>query len=140
MTVDTYTADTNSMLCFIADVLPPAADSIYSDALAGDATIQMPPIAAAETAYMLVNKDKIKGVKLRADGQDFVNALDDFLPVTVSKANMDDMRKMVNWLDTFPKQIHDALILANHDARGTKAVITSDRKMRQSNDVSTIWK
>jgi len=65
----------------------------------------MPPIAAAETAYMLERKDEIKGVKLRSDAQDFVNALNNFLPVTVSKANMDDMRKMVDWLDTFPKQI-----------------------------------
>lgn len=140
MTVGTYTADTNSLLYFIADVLPPAADRIYSDALAGEATIQIPPIAAAETAYILEKREEIEGVTLRADAEDFVNALDNFLPVTVSKANMEDMRKLVDWLDTFPEQIHDALILANHDARGTKAVITSDRQMRQSNDVQTVWK
>lgn len=140
MSIETYTADANSLLFFIADVLPPAADEVYTAALAGEATIQVPPIAAAETAYVLDRRDEINGVPLRADSEDFVRALDDFLPVTVSKADMADIRKMLHWTDTFPKQIHDALVLANHEARGTIAVITSDRKMRGSEDVVTVWK
>lgn len=139
MSRDTYTADTNSLLYYIADVLPAAADAIYEEALNGDATILLPPIAAAEAAYILDNRESISGVKLRADGADLVAALDNFLPVTVTHSDMSDLRSMIGWLSTFPKQIHDALILASHEARGTDAVITSDRKM-QNAGVPTVWK
>jgi predicted nucleic acid-binding protein len=138
MSRDTYTADTNSLLYYIADVLPAPADAIYDDALNGDATILLPPIAAAEAAYILENRETISGVRLRADGADLVAALDNFLPVTVTHSDMNDLHSMVDWLSAFPKQIHDALILASHDARGTDAIITSDPKI-QNTGVPTVW-
>jgi predicted nucleic acid-binding protein len=138
MSRDTYTADTNSLLFYIADVLPAAADSVYRDALNGDATIQMPPIAAAEAAYILNNRDEIRGIRLRADAEELVTALDNFLPVTVARSDMADLRSMLNWIDTFPKQIHDALILANHEARDTDAIITNDSQMHDAK-VPTVW-
>jgi predicted nucleic acid-binding protein len=138
MSRDTYTADTNSLLYYIADVLPAAADSIYEDALNGAATILLPPIAAAEAAYILENRETISGVTLRADGADLVAALDNFLPVTVTHSDMNDLRSMVAWLSAFPKQIHDALILASHEARDTDAIITSDPKI-QNTGVPTVW-
>lgn len=140
MSVETYTADANSLLFFIADVLPAPADDIYTAALAGEATILVPPIAAAETAYILNSREEINGIPIRATDEDFVRALDNFLPVTVSKTDVDDIRAMLNWTDIFPKQIHDALVLANHEARETKAIITSDQKMRELQAVETVWK
>lgn len=138
MTRDIYTADTNSLLYYIADVLPAAADAIYEEALNGDTTVLMPPIAAAEAAYVLDNRDTISGVRLRADAADLVAALDNFLPVTVTHSDVSDLRSMVNWMSTFPKQIHDALVLASHEARGTDAIITSDPKIQQTG-VPTVW-
>lgn len=138
MSRGTYTADTNSLLFYIADVLPDAADAVYEDALNGEATILLPPIAAAEAAYILNNREEIRGVSIQSDAEDLVTALENYLPVTVTSSDMADLRALLNWTDTFPSQIHDALILASHEVRDTDAIITSDDKIQDA-DVPTVW-
>jgi hypothetical protein len=138
MSRQTYTADTNSLLFYIADVLPESADAVYEDALNGEATILLPPIAAAEAAYILNNREEIRGIPLRSDAEDLVTALDEFLPVTVTRSDMADIQAMLHWTDVFPKQLHDALILASHEARDTDAIITNDPQIHDAG-VPTVW-
>ena len=55
-----YTADAVSLLVYLIDALPDAADQVFADAEAGTTDIQAPGTALAETLYS-VSRDKDGG-------------------------------------------------------------------------------
>lgn len=135
--VNTYTLDANGLLYYLVDILPPAAAAVFRDALNGTAVIQLPTIAAAESLYIVRNRDQIAGHSLRATPDDIVDGLDSYLPVTVVDAGLPDLQALLAWMDTFPRQVHDGLVIASHETNDTVAIITRDEKIQDH--VPTVW-
>jgi predicted nucleic acid-binding protein len=135
--MDKYTLDANGLLYYLGDVLPRDANEVFQKAAAGEAMIELPAIAAAEALYTVQNRDQIAGQELNATPNDVIDALDTRLPVRVVKLTMAEVRKMIGWMDVFTSQIHDALIVASHEANEREAVISSDPKI--TDHVETIW-
>lgn len=135
--VNTYTLDAHGLLYYLVDVLPPAAADVFRDALNGTAVIQLPLIAAAESLYIVRDRDLIAGHALRATPDDIVDGLGSFLPVTVVDAGLPDLQTLLPWMDTFPRQVHDGLVIASHETNDTVAIITRDEEIQEQ--VPTVW-
>ena len=118
-------------------MLPERANEIFEAATAGDVVIELPAIAAVEALYIVRNREQIAGQELNATPKDVMDALDTHLPVRVVDLSMTDVRKVVEWMDVFTKQIHDALIVASHEGNDREAVISSDPKI--ADHVETVW-
>ena len=132
-----YTLDASGLLRYFVDRLPPAADKIFDDAVSGDAILQLPAVAAAETMYIAYNRDRIAGEPFRGDPSDVVTILRADFPIVVHPVDLDVLGELDAWQDAFPRQLHDALIVASHAANDTEAVITSDEQIAAH--VPTVW-
>jgi predicted nucleic acid-binding protein len=120
--MDRYTLDANGLLYYLGNVLPADADEVFRKAASGEAVIELPAIAATEVLYIVRNRERIAGRELNATPEEVVDALDTHLPVRVVALSVNEVRKTVEWMDVFPKQIHDALIVASHEVNDREAV------------------
>lgn len=136
--MDAYTLDANGLLYYLVDALPPAAAGVFQDALDGNAVIQLPTIAAAESLYIVRNRERVAGQDIQAGPDDVVDGLESYLPVTVVESNVSDLRAVLEWMDVFPRQVHDALVIASHETNDTNAIVTRDEKI--SEHVPTVWR
>lgn len=135
--METYTVDANAVLVYLVDALPTRADRLFARAEAGEVRLELPTIAATETVYQAEKGVTVRGQRLAADAADVVDALDRQLPLTVVADDEALLREVVSLLDPFPRQIHDAMIVASHRARDTDAVVTADERM--ANVARTVW-
>lgn len=135
--METYTADANAVLVYLVDALPTGADRLFRRAEAGEVRLELPTIAATETVYQAEKGVTVRGQRLAADAAEVVDALDRQLPITVVADDEALLRDVASLLDPFPRQIHDAMIVASHRARDTDAVVTADERIA---DVArTVW-
>jgi predicted nucleic acid-binding protein len=135
--METYTVDANAVLVYLVDALPTGADRLFGRAETGEVRLELPTIAAIETVYQAQKGVTVRGQRLAADAADVVDALDRQLPLTVVADDETLLREVVSLLDPFPRQIHDATIVASHRARDTDAIVTADERMA---DVArTVW-
>lgn len=132
----TYTADAVALLVYLVDSLPETADSVFAEAEAGETIIQAPSTAIAEVFYAISRDKDVRGVRLDGSPDKVRQALLGNGPVSVSPVSEQELAEYVDVIDDF--NIHDGLIVASHYARGTEAVITSDRVIRD-HGVPTIW-
>lgn len=130
----TYTADTSALLVDLVDALPSEADRLFQRAEAKEVTLKLPTVAGESAVSDQQGRD---GARDRSgDPAEFVEALDTTLPVTV----VDDDRLLESipaLIEACPSQIHDAMIVASHQRRETKAIVTSDGEMTEQ--VTTVW-
>ena len=73
--MESYTADAVSMLVYLVDALPHAADRVFAEAEAGEAVIQAPSTALAEVLYSVGHDTSIRGVSLAGTPDDARRAL-----------------------------------------------------------------
>lgn len=99
--------------------------------------LELPTIAAAETMYKAEKGVTVRGVTVSGDAADVVRGLNSSIPVRVVGVELDQLAAMLPYLQTFPSQIHDAMILAIHDERGTEAIVTSDGMI--DGHAQTVW-
>lgn len=132
----TYTADAVALLVYLVDALPAAADRAFSEAEAGESTIQAPSTAVAEVLYSVSRDKDVRGVQLSGAPDDARRALVENGLVTVASVGDETLVEYVGHLEDF--SIHDGLVVASHRAQGTDAVITTDEAF-QSAGVETIW-
>lgn len=132
----TYTADAVSVLLYLVDALPKTADQIYSEAEAGEIHIQAPSTALAEVFYNVSRDKTVRGETIEATPEQTRQVLLSNGPLTVSPVGANALEEYTNIISEF--SIHDALVVADHYAQDTEAIITSDRRIRDSN-AETVW-
>lgn len=135
--MDSYTLDASGLLHYLVDALPRAADDLVQRAIAGELILQMPAIAAAESLYIVRNRDRIAGHPITGGPDDVMAGLEGFFPVTVVASDLAELRTMVEWTNAFPRQLHDALVVASHGVNETEAVVTSDEQI--ADHIPVIW-
>ena len=134
--MDRYTIDAVAALRYLVDVLPSGADRVFERAEAGTALLQIPPIALAETLYIVEHKTKLTGRPLEHDPGAAREKLVTTGPVTVVEFGNADVTALLELLDSLT--LHDAMIVASHRTQDTEAVITSDGEIATCG-VETVW-
>lgn len=132
----TYTADAVSLLIYLVDALPRAADRKFAEAEVGEAVIQVPSTALAELLYSVSRDKDVRGVTLTGTPEDARRALVENGPVSVAPVDDAELVEYAQVVDRF--SIHDGLIVASHRARSTDAVLTSDGAIGDAG-YETIW-
>ena len=133
----TYTADAVSLLVYLVDTLPQRADQIFTEAEAGETVIQAPSTALAEALYSVARDKNVRGVTLTGTPEAARQALVGNGPVSVAPVADEELIRYVRIVDAF--NIHDALIVASHQAQGTDAIITTDGVIQETG-FETVWK
>ena len=131
-----YTADAVALLVYLVDGLPDGADRVFAEAEAGETVVQVPSTAFAETLYSVSRDKDVRGTRLNASPDEVREALLANGPVSLVPIGEADLAEYADLLSEF--SIHDALVVASHRARGTDAVVTSDRVISDVG-VPTVW-
>lgn len=134
--MDRYTVDAVAALRYLVDALPAHADHLFDQAEGASVLLQTPPIALAETLYIVAHKDEINGRSLNHNPTNAREKLVGTGPLTVVKFGNADLPAFINSLDSLT--IHDAMIVASHRTQDTDAVITTDGEMNELG-VTTVW-
>lgn len=134
--MDTYTADAVSLLVYLVDGLPRGADRVFAAAEAGEAVIQAPSTALAETLYAVSRGKNVRGVTLTATPEEARRALVEEGPVTVASIGSAELAEYGRLVDDF--SIHDGLVVASHLAQNTTAILTSDGVITDT-DYPVVW-
>lgn len=134
--MERYTVDAVAALRYLVDALPARADELFDRAEAGDVLLQIPPIALAETLYIVAHKDEIKGRVLNHDPADAREKLVTTGPLTVVDFGNVDFPAFIDCLDSLT--LHDAMIVASHRTQDTDAVLTTDGELTDLG-VSVVW-
>lgn len=132
----TYTADAVALLSYLVDALPERADRIFAEAEAGETVIQAPSTALAEVLYSVSRDKDVRGVTLAGTPEETRQALVGNGPISVAPVAEEELVEYARIVDEFT--IHDALIVANHRAQETDAIITTDGTVHDAG-VETIW-
>jgi len=133
---ETYTVDAVGMLRYLVDELGDDADAVFRKAEKNDCVVEIPSIAAAEILYRVDDGGTVKGHKLTASAEEVAEGYATFLPVTVVGTDVEQLREMTRLPDSLT--LHDAIVVASHRARGTKAVVTTDTEMDDAG-VEVVW-
>jgi hypothetical protein len=131
-----YTVDANALVDFSLGILPDAAHEQFRAAADGRVTLEIPVIAAVEGMFVLDRRDELQGITIPFDAEDALRWFEQ-LPATFVEDTHADARELVSHLQTFPAQMHDAMIVSNHVNRSTDAIIIDDEKM--ADNCPTLW-
>ncbi|WP_226010888.1 PIN domain-containing protein [Halomicrobium salinisoli] len=131
-----YTADAVSLLVYLVDALPEAADRVFAEAEAGETIVQVPSTALAEVLYSVAHDKDVRGVTLSGTPEDARQALVGNGPVSVAPVDDAELAEYAQVVEEF--SIHDALVVASHRAQGTNAIITTDGVIRDAG-YETLW-
>lgn len=134
--MSTYTADAVSLLVYLVDALPRAADRVFAEAEAGKTVIQAPSTALAEVLYSVSRDKDIRGITLTGTPEDARQALVETGPITVAPVDEAELREYAQIVAEL--SIHDALIVGSHRARETTAILTTDGVIREAG-YETVW-
>lgn len=134
--MERYTVDAVAALRYLVDALPARADELFDRAEAGDVLLQLPPVALAETLYIVAHKDEIKGHALNHNPAAAREKLVTTGPLTVVEFGNVDFPAFIDSLDSLT--LHDAMIVASHRTQETDAVITTDGEMTDLG-VTAVW-
>jgi hypothetical protein len=132
-----YTADAVALLVYLVDSLPDGANRVFAEAEAGESIIRAPSTALAEVIYAVSRDKDVRGVRLAGSPEETRQALLVNGPVSSAPVGEEELAEYTHVVDEF--NIHDGLIVASHNARGTEAVITSDGALQDAG-VPTIWR
>ena len=131
-----YTVDANALVRYCLGVLPERTNELFATAARGELALETPVIAAVEAAFTLDRRDSIRDIPVPIDAAQALSVFE-ALPMTITEDTHTDARGLLEHLDLFPSQMHDAMIVSNHVNRGTDAIITSDGKMAER--FPTVW-
>ena len=131
-----YTADAVSLLVYLVDALPRAADQVFAEAEAGETVIETPSTAIAEVLYSVSRDKDVRGVSLTGSPEDARQALVGNGPISVAPVGDTELAEYAHLLGEF--SIHDGLIVASHRAQETDAILTTDGVIGDAG-YKTIW-
>ena len=131
-----YTADAVSLLIYLVDALPHAADRVFAEAEAGETVLKAPSAALAEVLYSVGHEKSIRGVPPEVTPEAARQALVENGPVSLAPVDDGELNEYAQVESEF--NIHDRLIVASHRTRGTDAIITTDSTMVEAG-YPTLW-
>ena len=134
--MQSYTADAVSMLVYLVDALPRAADRLFAEAEAGETVLQAPSTALAEVLYSVGHDKSVRGITLTGTPEDARRALDENGPVSLAPVDDGELIEYAQVESEF--SIHDGVIVASHRTRGTDAIITTDSVIADAG-YPTVW-
>lgn len=132
-----YTADTNALLAYLVDVLPDSAEEVFSRAERGTAVVEAPDVVFGEVFYRLQGGTNVSGVDLDLTPEESWRSLHVNGPVNVASLDATTMTELLDLVEE--QSLHDAMLIANHRARGTDAIITRDPDIGAVRNVTTLW-
>lgn len=136
-----YTVDSVALIHYLLDILPERARAAVEDAESGDANLELPSIVLAETSYILRKREEIRGMSVEEvaepeDVRSVLDAIERESPIELVRTDYGELRRLAERMDEF--SIHDAMIVASHERRGTDAILTKDGVIADS-DVPIVW-
>lgn len=131
-----YTADAVSLLVYLVDALPTAANRVFAEAEAGETVIQPPSTALAEVLYSVSRDKDVRGIPLTGTPDGARQALVGNGPISTTPIDDGALLEYTNLVDEF--SIHDGLIVASHRAQDTDAIITTDGLINDAG-YATLW-
>lgn len=134
--MERYTVDAVAALRYLVDALPDPADEAFARAEAGSVLLQIPPIALAETLYIVEHKEAISGRELACDPVAARENLVTTGPLSVVEFGTADVSAFIDL--TGDLTLHDAMIVASHRTQETDALITSDGEMSNLG-IDIVW-
>jgi len=134
--MQSYTADAVSMLVYLVDALPGAADRLFAEAEAGETVLQAPSTALAEVLYSVGHDKSVRGITLTGTPEDARRALVENGPVSLAPVDDGELIEYAQVESEF--SIHDGVIVASHRTRGTDAIITTDSVIADAG-YPTVW-
>lgn len=132
----TYTADAVSLLVYLVDALPHAADQAFAEAESGETVMQAPSTALSEVLYSVSRDKDVRGVTLSGTPDDTYRELVDNGPVSVAPVEATVLGEYTRLVEAF--SIHNGLIVASHRAQGTDAIVTTDGVIADAG-YETVW-
>jgi predicted nucleic acid-binding protein len=97
---------------------------VFADAEAGEAVVQAPSTALAETLYAVSRDKDVRGVSLSGTAEQAREALVGSGPISVAPVDETALTEYAQLVAEF--SIHDGLVVASHRAEGTEGILTSD--------------
>ena len=134
--METYTADAVALLTYLIDALPRKTDRIFAAAETGGTVIQAPSTALGETLYSVSRDKDVRGVTLSGTPEKARRTLLGSGPISLVPVETTEITEYARVVDRF--SIYDAVIVASHRARNTKAVLTTDTVIEDAG-IETIW-
>lgn len=133
----THTADAVALLNYLVDSLPRQAGRIFAGVEASEAVIQAPSTALAEVLYAVAHDTDVRGITLTGTPEATRRALVGEGPIALAPVDDAELVEYTRIVDEV--SAHDGMIVANHRARETDAVITTDRAIRDCG-IETVWR
>lgn len=134
--MDRYTLDAVGILRYAVGELPDTVLDIFKASATGDAVVQAPAIAVIEAIYKFDRRDTVSGTQLSRPAEDVLDLVNEEMPVTMVETSTTDIRILAQNVSDY--SIHDAMIVASHEANETDAIITTDENIGER--VPTVWK
>lgn len=128
---DRYVIDTVSFIYYLAELLPEKAEKIFRSAEKGDVKLILPSISIGEAIYVFKKK------KSRA-GEEISKMLDNLGKCAYIEVKDLELQDWKNLADSNVPELHDRMVVAI--ARKYELpLITNDREIIKSGEVSTVW-
>ena len=134
--MEAYTVDSVGLIHYLLDILPETADQIFARAEAGDVTLEVPSIVLAETLYILAKRDRIRDVPVEMEPAGIIEEIEAHAPLDLVDLDYDALYALTDLLDDLT--LHDAMVVASHQANETDAVITTDSEINDAK-IPTVW-
>jgi predicted nucleic acid-binding protein len=134
---NTYTVDTISLLCYLADKLPRKVDQIFKRAEDEEAILVVPSIILGEAILTLLKGRAAFGVKIPLE------KLTTFLevPETSRTVRQTDLTvrgwKLITTIDL--PELHDRIVVSTYTTSNSAAILTDDEEIQNLANVKTIW-
>jgi len=133
--MDRYTLDAVGILRYAVGELPETVLDVFKASATGDALIQVPTIAVIEAIYKFDKRDTVSGTALSRPAEDVLDLVSEEMPVTVVQTSKTDLQILTGNVSEY--SIHDAMVVASHEANETDAIITTDENIQGR--VPTVW-
>ena len=134
--MEAYTVDSVGLIHYLLDILPDPADELFARAEAGDVTLEVPSIVLSETLYILAKRDRIRDIPVEMEPAEIIEEIEAHAPLDLVDLDYDALYVLTDLLDVLT--LHDAMIVASHQANETDAVITTDSEINEA-EISTVW-
>ncbi len=133
--MDVYIVDTVAFLAYLANTLPPKADSKFKDAEMKKIKLLLPTIALGETLYTIYKGKEIFGKAVPLEKVEFIfNVLEVEETIQLVDMNIDAWRIFHG---LFISELHDRMIVATFKYYKATGIITDDPEI--SKYIPNVW-
>lgn len=129
---DRYVIDTVSFIYYLAEILPEKAEKIFRSAEKGDVKLILPSISIGEAIYVFK-----KHKKSRAGGE-ISKMLDNLGKCAYIEVKDLELQDWKNIAESNIPELHDRMVVAIARKYGL-VLITNDREIIKSGEISTVW-